>query len=61
VSTRWSNVIVLVLFLVAVPPRVFVWLVSPEVGKGPQTALLVAGAVALVPVLLLPLAWRRKA
>jgi hypothetical protein len=57
---RWPNVITLLLFLVAVPPRLLLWGSSPDSGCTPAGAALVAGVPALVAVVLLPFAWQGK-
>jgi hypothetical protein len=55
---RWLNVITLLLFLVAVPPRLLLWCACPENGYTPEAAVLIAGVPALVALVLLPFAWR---
>jgi hypothetical protein len=57
---RWLNVVTLVLFLVAVPPRLLLWCASPDSGCSPAAAALIAGVPALAALVLLPFAWRGK-
>jgi hypothetical protein len=56
-SSRWYNTIILLLFALAVPPKLFLWLTSAEVGFTPETAFRLAAILALVALLLVPLAW----
>jgi hypothetical protein len=59
-SSRWVNLIVLLVFLLTVPAGVFVYFTSPSMGYPKSTAGIIAGVLALVGLALLPVALRSK-
>ena len=59
-SSRWPNLVVLLVFLLTVPAGVFFYFTSPGMGYPKSTAGIIAGVLALVGLALLPVALRRK-
>jgi len=59
-SSRWVNLSVLIVFLLAVPADVFFALTSPGMGYPKSTAGIIAGVIALGGLALLPVAISQK-
>lgn len=59
-SSRWVNLMVLLVFLLTVPAGLFLYLTSPGMGYPKSTAGIIAGVLALIGVALLPVALKRK-
>jgi membrane protein YdbS with pleckstrin-like domain len=59
-SSRWLNLVVLLIFLLTVPAGVFFYFTSPGMGYPKSTAGIIAAVLALIGLALLPVALRRK-
>jgi hypothetical protein len=59
-SSRWSNLIALFVFLLTVPAGVFFYFTSPGMGYPRSTAGILAGVLALAGLALIPVVLRGK-
>src|SRR5262245_21387498 len=59
-SSRWVNLVVVLVYLLTVPAGVFFYFMSPGMGYPTSTAETIAGVLALVGLALLPVAVRLK-